>query len=233
MYDWDAMKEEGFSWWKKRMSASASLYDIIRIDHFIGIVRYYNIPASGSAKEGWFTKGPGEDLLHAINEVLGDAKIIAEDLGVVTDEVRELLNKSGYPGMKVLEFAFDSGSKNPYLPHMYPRNCIVYAGTHDNDTLVGYLNSLSEYSLRYAMDYCDAATKEELVRKLIRLAYASVADVVIIQMQDILEKGNSARMNLPSTIGTNWRWRMCEGEFKESDRKRLADLTSIYNRSHC
>lgn len=233
LYDWDAMKEDGFSWWKKRMAASASLYDIIRIDHFIGIVRYYNIPANGSAKDGWFTKGPGEDLLNAINEVLGDAKIIAEDLGVVTDEVRELLKKSGYPGMKVLEFAFDSGSGNPYLPHMYPRNCVVYAGTHDNDTLVGYCNTLPEYSLKYAMDYCDAATKEELVRRIIRLAYASVADVVIIQMQDILEKGNSARMNLPSTIGTNWRWRMCDGEFKESDIMRLANMTTTYNRSRC
>ena len=144
--------------------------------------------------------------------------------------MKELLEKAGYPGMKVLEFAFDGKTDNPYLPHMYPKNCIAYGGTHDNETLVGYYKNLSEELKEFAMDDCDAESFDEIVPKVIRMAYASVADVVMFQMQDILEKDNDARMNLPATIGTNWRWRMKPGEFTEEKQQFLYKLAKIYGR---
>lgn len=230
LYDWKKMEQDDFSWWRSRMKASSRLYDVIRIDHFIGIVRYYVIPADKSARLGWYENGPAEKLTNAINESIGDAKVIAEDLGVLVDGVKELLEKAGYPGMKVLEFAFDGKTDNPYLPHMYPKNCIAYGGTHDNETLVGYYKNLSEELKEFAMDYCDAESFDEIVPKVIRMAYASVADVVMFQMQDILEKDNDARMNLPATIGTNWRWRMKPGEFTEEKQQFLYKLAKIYGR---
>lgn len=230
LYDWNRMEEDGFAWWKKRMKAAARIYDVIRIDHFIGIVRYYVIPVDQSAKEGWYQMGPGMKLIHAIDEVLGDAKVIAEDLGVLVPKVGKVLNKAGYPGMKVLEFAFDGNRNNPYLPHCYKKNCVVYGGTHDNDTLEGYYDLLPKKQLAYAMKYCGADKREELVDKVIAMAYASVADMVIFQMQDILKKDNSARMNYPSTIGKNWRWRLQKGEFQKKHIHMLKDLTVTYGR---
>ena len=230
IYDWAYMEKDGFTWWKKRMQASARMYDVIRIDHFIGIVRYYKIPVDESAKNGTFAWGPGLKLLHAIDEVVAPAKIIAEDLGVLIPEVEDTLLQSGYPGMKVLEFAFDGNRKNPYLPHNYPKNCVVYGGTHDNDTLEGYYESLSPEQLDYAMEYCGVNKKRHLTDAIIKLGYASVADTVIFQMQDILKKDNSARMNYPSTIGDNWRYRMKKGEFTEKIQKKLCNLADIYGR---
>ncbi|MDO5520535.1 MAG: 4-alpha-glucanotransferase [bacterium] len=230
LYDWKRMEQDDFAWWKKRMKAAAKIYDVIRIDHFIGIVRYYVIPVDKSAKEGWFLMGPGMKLIHAIDKVLGDAKVIAEDLGVLVPKVGKVLNQAGYPGMKVLEFAFDGNRNNPYLPHCYKRNCVVYGGTHDNDTLEGYYDLLPKKQLNYAMRYCGATNREELVDKVITMAYASVADMVIFQMQDILKKDNSARMNYPSTIGNNWRWRLQKGEFKKQQINMLKQLTLTYGR---
>ena len=230
IYDWERMEREDFAWWKKRIRAAARCYDVIRIDHFIGIVRYYKIPVNESAKKGSFAWGPGLKLLKALDESIGEAKIIAEDLGVLVPEVGEVLQKSGYPGMKVLEFAFDGKRENPYLPHNYPKNCVVYGGTHDNDTLEGYYDMLSKENRAYAMAYCQVKRKKKLTDAIIRIGYASVANTVIYQMQDILKKNNNARMNYPSTIGTNWRWRMKSQEFTTKKQKRLAKLANIYGR---
>lgn len=230
IYDWERMEREDFAWWKKRIRAAARCYDVIRIDHFIGIVRYYKIPVNESAKKGSFAWGPGLKLLKALDESIGEAKIIAEDLGVLVPEVGEVLQKSGYPGMKVLEFAFDGKRENPYLPHNYPKNCVVYGGTHDNDTLEGYYDMLSKENRAYAMAYCQVKRKKKLTDAIIRIGYASVANTVIFQMQDILKKNNNARMNYPSTIGTNWRWRMKSQEFTTKKQKRLAKLANIYGR---
>ena len=230
IYDWERMEREDFAWWKKRIRAAARCYDVIRIDHFIGIVRYYKIPVNESAKKGSFAWGPGLKLLKALDESIGEVKIIAEDLGVLVPEVGEVLQKSGYPGMKVLEFAFDGKRENPYLPHNYPKNCVVYGGTHDNDTLEGYYDMLSKENRAYAMAYCQVKRKKKLTDAIIRIGYASVANTVIFQMQDILKKNNNARMNYPSTIGTNWRWRMKSQEFTTKKQKRLAKLANIYGR---
>lgn len=231
LYDWDRMEQDNYLWWRKRMTAASTLYDIIRIDHFIGIVNYYVIPVDKGGKEGWYAKGPGMKLMNAISTCLGDAKIIAEDLGVVTQPVRDVLAEAGYPGMKVLEFAFDGKNDNPYLPHMVPHNCIYYGGTHDNETLKGFYDTMPEEQIQFQMEYCGANTRDELVMKSMRLAYQSCADVVIMQMQDILEKDNSARMNLPATIGTNWKWRLQKDEFTPKLQQMLKRWSQLYGRT--
>lgn len=230
LYDWDAMEKDDFSWWRKRMKAASGLYDIIRIDHFIGMAKYYAIPADGVPVDGEYRLGPGVKLTKAINESIGDAQIIAEDLGVSMPEARELLDASGYPGMKVLEFAFDGNRANEYLPHNYEKNCVVYSGTHDNETLIGYFDSLDKESFKFLKDYTGCHHKKNLADVIIKMAYQSVADTAIIQMQDILHKDNKSRMNLPSTIGQNWRWRMKKNEFKKEHIEKLYKLTDIYYR---
>lgn len=232
IYNWDYMEETDFAWWRKRMRANAALYDVIRIDHFIGVVRYYSIPAEDlNAKNGKWNKGPGKKLTDAIEESVGESKIIAEDLGVVVPGVKKLMNKNGWPGMKVLLFAFDGNTANEYLPHNFQdSNCIVYAGTHDNDTIVGYFREKTEYELAYLYEYLNISSKEEIADALIRLAYSSVADVVILQMQDILKLGNEARMNLPSTVGRNWRWRLEENALSERRRAWIRTTATIYRR---
>ena len=150
---------------------------------------------------------------------------------MVNKQVGELLEKAGYPGMKVIEFAFDGNTDNPYLPHMYQKNCVVYGGTHDNETLVGYYDNLSVDNLAYALQYTDCSNRAALIEKVFLMAYRSVADTVIFQMQDVLEKGNETRMNLPATIGENWRWRLTEGEFTKEKRNWLKSLSIIYGRA--
>ncbi len=230
IYDWDRMEKDGFAWWKKRMAASARLYDVTRIDHFIGIVRYYNIPVDGIPRDGFFSKGPGIKLIEAIDSAIGDAKVIAEDLGVVVPEVTELIRKSGYPGMKVFQFAFDGSTGNEHALHNHSSNYVVYIGTHDNETIKGYLENATEKNLEYMMKYLDVDSVRDIPGRMLRFAYMSVADTVIIQMQDLLGKDNSARMNLPSTLGTNWKWRMQDGEFTREIRNKLRELTKIYGR---
>lgn len=230
LYDWNAMEQDNFAWWRSRMQASAKLYDVIRIDHFIGIVRYFVIPIDQPAKSGWYENGPGEKLIHAICESVGKAKIIAEDLGVLTDEVKQLLEKSGFPGMKVLEFAFENNPRNMYLPHNYTHNCVAYGGTHDNDTLLSYFENLDEGARQHAYRYCGAHGMEDIIDKVFQMTYRCVADVVILQMQDILQKGNAARMNVPSTIGFNWKWRMQRNEFTEALQQKLRSLAETFGR---
>lgn len=231
LYDWDVMEEEGFGWWKERMKSNAALYDIIRIDHFIGIVRYFKIPAScPTAEEGEWVEGPGKKLTNAIKRAIGDSEIIAEDLGVVVDSVRNLINETGWPGMKILEFGFDGGASNDNLPHHYHKNCIVYGGTHDNETLVGYFKEQNPWHTPFTLDYLNIKDKEEIPGAIIRAAYASVANTAIFQLQDILGLDNSARMNFPGTLGGNWEWRMKKGQFEERHVEYLKKLVYVYGR---
>lgn len=232
IYDWKAMEADGFSWWRRRMAANGKLYDVIRIDHFIGVVRYYSIPAPDpNARNGKWNKGPGKKLTDAIEETVGPGRIIAEDLGVAVPGVRKLMQKAGWPGMKVLLFAFDGNTAHEYLPHNYTDTCtVVYAGTHDNDTVVGYFRDKTEYELAFLYEYLGIDSKEEIPDAVIRLAYSSIADIVIIQMQDILKLGNEARMNLPSTIGLNWRWRFSRDRLSEEKSTWLRTLSTIYRR---
>lgn len=228
LYDWEVMEKQDFAWWKKRIQASAGLYDVIRIDHFIGVVRYFSIPVDKQTKDGHYEKGPGEKLTAAINSVLGGASIIAEDLGVKYAPVEELLNKEGYPGMKVMLFGFDGNPNNEHLPHQAVKNSVMYIGTHDNDTLRGFIDNQPEPVLERIMEYVSAADIKHVCRQMIKSAYLSVANICIVQMQDILEKNNFARMNYPSTMGDNWKWRLQSDEFtvkKIMMLKKFADIS--------
>ena len=234
IYDWDVMEKDDFAWWKKRIAASAKLYDVIRIDHFIGIVRYYSIPANGEPKDGYYRQGPGKKLIDAIDSAIGSSKVIAEDLGVVVPEVQKLVKESGYPGMKVLEFAFDGNTANEYLPHNHAKNYVAYIGTHDNDMLKSYISGQSEELQEYMMKYLMANSLDDVAEKMIHALYMSSADTVILQMQDILGKDNSARMNYPSTLGGNWKWRLTKGatwKFTQEHIDKLRDLTRLYGRN--
>lgn len=233
LYDWQEMERTGFEWWRHRMQASAALYDVIRIDHFIGIVQYYSIPAGAAdAKEGRWEKGPGQKLTDAISQSASGAKIIAEDLGIFCQEVKDLLAETGYPGMKIIEFAFSGDRFNEHLPHCYQPNSVVYGGTHDNETLAGYFKPEQRqwWELQYIADYLGAAHQSEVVDRVFRAAYGSVASVAIFQMQDVLQLDNRARMNTPSTVGENWRWRMTEGQFTDERADYLAWLVDIFGR---
>ena len=231
LYDYDKMEANGFSWWRKRMAASAKLYDVIRIDHFIGIVKYYTIPADmPDARQGEYRQGPGQKLLDVINESIGDKKIIAEDLGVEVPEVAKILKENGYPGMKVLEFAFGGDRKNPHLPYNYTQNLVCYGGTHDNETLLGFFEDRGDWELGYAYDYLDTRDKRRMVDQVFRAAYSSVAVLTVFAVQDILKLGNWARMNLPSSMGNNWKWRMQKGQLGQHELECMRYLASVFDR---
>lgn len=231
LYDYDKMEANGFSWWRKRMAASAKLYDVIRIDHFIGIVKYYTIPADmPDARQGEYRQGPGQKLLDVINESIGDKKIIAEDLGVEVPEVAKILKENGYPGMKVLEFAFGGDRKNPHLPYNYTQNLVCYGGTHDNETLLGFFEDRGDWELGYAYDYLDTRDKGRMVDQVFRAAYSSVAVLTVFAVQDILKLGNWARMNLPSSMGNNWKWRMQKGQLGHHELECMRYLASVFDR---
>ena len=231
LYDYDKMEANGFSWWRKRMAASAKLYDVIRIDHFIGIVKYYTIPADmPDARQGEYRQGPGQKLLDVINESIGDKKIIAEDLGVEVPEVAKILKENGYPGMKVLEFAFGGDRRNPHLPYNYTQNLVCYGGTHDNETLLGFFEDRGDWELGYAYDYLDTRDKKKMVDQVFRAAYSSVAVLTVFAVQDILKLGNWARMNLPSSMGNNWKWRMQKGQLGQHELECMRYLASVFDR---
>ena len=231
LYDYDKMEANGFSWWRKRMAASAKLYDVIRIDHFIGIVKYYTIPSDmPDARQGEYRQGPGQKLLDVINESIGDKKIIAEDLGVEVPEVAKILKENGYPGMKVLEFAFGGDRKNPHLPYNYTQNLVCYGGTHDNETLLGFFEDRGDWELGYAYDYLDTRDKGRMVDQVFRAAYSSVAVLTVFAVQDILKLGNWARMNLPSSMGNNWKWRMQKGQLGQHELECMRYLASVFDR---
>lgn len=236
LYNWEVHKNTGYDWWVKRIAHCFTMYDVLRIDHFRGFDEYYAIPYGDvTAERGWWEKGPGMDLFRTISYRLGERHIIAEDLGYVTDSVRQLVHDSGYPNMKVIEFAFDerdTGSASDYLPHNYPRNCVVYTGTHDNETLVSWFGNISPKERKMVRKYLHNfhTPAEEIYQNLIRLAMGSVADLCIIPMQDYLGLDDRARMNQPSTLGKNWKWRLREGQFSDELVAEMRELALIYGR---
>ncbi len=236
LYRWDYHRDTGYEWWVTRLWYCFQLYDVVRIDHFRGFDEYYAIPyGETSAVNGRWEKGPGIDLFRRVEERLGWHEVIAEDLGYVTDSVRRLVKDSGFPGMKVLEFAFDSrdsGSANDYLPHNYTENSVAYTGTHDNETIAGWFESITEEERQMARKYlCDYYTPDgELPRAFISLVMRSSSRACIIPMQDYLGYGNGCRMNRPSTVGTNWRWRLTGEELTEKLKQEILEMTKRYGR---
>lgn len=233
LYDWNYHKRTSYAWWIQRIAYSFKLYDVVRIDHFRGFDEYYSIPyGSSTAERGKWEKGPGYEIFEELRNQLGDLDIIAEDLGFLTDSVLKLVKKTGYPGMKVLEFAFDSREESDYLPHNYDKNCIVYTGTHDNETVMGWYKNLKAEDKKLAMDYMDIdpVRDADIHWKFIRLALSSVANLAVIPIQDYLGLGNEARINKPSTVGENWKWRLLEGEFTDELLKKIRKITKLYGR---
>jgi len=206
-YDWDGMEQDGYTWWIERFKTTLELFDIIRVDHFRGFEAAWQVPAnSKTARKGLWIKGPGEKLFDALQAALGPLAIIAEDLGVITPEVLALRDRYDFPGMKILQFAFESGPSDPDLPHNHCRHGVVYTGTHDNDTTKGWYVSVSD-AVRCEMDAYLGTTGDDCVGNLMRAALMSVADTAIIPFQDILKLGSEARMNIPGTAFGNWEWR--------------------------
>ncbi|MFZ2537711.1 MAG: 4-alpha-glucanotransferase, partial [Oscillospiraceae bacterium] len=231
LYNWDNMKKTGFDWWVKRVLAATKTYDAVRIDHFRGFESFYAVPAKDeTAQNGVWRKGPDLELFEVIKAKLNNPNIIAEDLGYITEPVKKLLEATGYPGMKVLQFAFDSGEENNYLPHNFNKNCICYTGTHDNDTITGWLDTINTSDLNYLMEYLNVKNKADCVYGLIRLAIASVADTAITTMQDLLELPTECRMNIPSTAQGNWRWRGKKSQFTSKLSEKINSLTKLYGR---
>ncbi|MGN0346073.1 MAG: 4-alpha-glucanotransferase [Lachnospiraceae bacterium] len=231
LYRWDYHKKTEYAWWMKRLEYCFKLYDVVRIDHFRGFDEYYSIPYGDKTAEfGHWEKGPGYELFETMRKKLGKQRIIAEDLGLLTPSVLKLVKKCGYPGMKILEFAFDSGEENDYLPHNYEKNCIVYTGTHDNDTVFGWYPTLKKEDKTYVRDYLNVKSRKDIGWGLIRLALSSTADTAIIPMQDYLELGSEARINIPSTLGGNWTWRMKENAYTKELAAKIAKLAKIYGR---
>lgn len=234
IYNWDGEGEALFDWWTSRISHSLRIYDVVRIDHFRGFSGYYEIPATEeTAINGAWRAGPGIALFDHIKNEIGELPIIAEDLGFLDENVKQMLKESGFPGMKVLQFAFDSRENNDYLPHNYTRNCVVYTGTHDNDTLIGWINGASARNVDHAKKYLglpNNATRESIAESLIREAYSSVGNIVIIPIQDILREGNEARMNLPSSVEGNWKYRITKDYSRMIDRERMRELVALYGR---
>ena len=231
LYDWDAMAEDGFSWWQRRVRHAGTLFDMVRIDHFRGIARYWAVPAGApTAKGGHWQDGPGMALIDAIREGAPGVRLVAEDLGTPTPEVEELLQASGLPGMKVLQFAFDGREDNEHLPHDMPVGRVCYTGTHDNATLVAWLAEADPRELDLARRYMGLNEEEGLVWGVVRQGMSSVAMLFVAQMQDYLELGAEARTNTPGTVGDNWSWRLVPGQLTHELAARIANVTRLYGR---
>ncbi len=238
LYRWDYHKATGYHWWVTRMWYSYKLYDMVRLDHFRGFDEYFAIPAgSTSAKDGHWEKGPGMDLFNTLKWKLGDRAVIAEDLGLMTDGVRRLVRDSGYPNMKVIQFAFDAadiGGANEYLPHNYDHNCVVYTGTHDNETIGGWFNGLDKENKEHVRNYVSDQDipNKWMYQKLIDLAMRCCADTCIIPMQDWLGLDNSSRMNTPGTVDSNWSWRLAEGQITEELCENVRNISKRFGRAN-
>lgn len=232
VYNWKYHAKTGYKWWKERINSAKELYDVIRIDHFRGFESYYAIPfGSKTAEIGQWFKGPGMKLFDAIKEETKDIDIIAEDLGFVTPEVRKLLDETGFPGMKVLQFAFDGTGKSEYIPHNFKNsNCVCYTGTHDNETLLGWIDSLESDNLKYVKRYFRVRNSKDIPEEMIRCAWSSTANLAIAQIQDFLSSPASSRMNTPSTLGGNWEFRTVNSDFGSRLSKHINELNAIYNR---
>ena len=233
LYDWDTMRADGYGWWIRRIDGSAKLYDILRIDHFRGFESYWAVPyGEETARNGRWLKGPGMDLVGRLTAWFSNVRFVAEDLGLITPDVQKLLNDSGLPGMKVLEFAFEPGELSNYLPHSYDENCVCYAGTHDNAPIVEWKDEVEPEEIEFAKQYLGINDEEGLVWGIIRGGMSSVAALFVTQIQDYLELGSEARMNTPGTLGGNWQWRLRGNEITEELTEKIAEATRIYGRSN-
>ena len=231
LYNWQKLKETNYSWWVERVRANLSTCDIIRIDHFRGFEAYWAVPyGDDTAINGQWEPGPGIDLFNAIKSQLGELPIIAEDLGLMTQGVIDLREATGFPGMKILGFAFDSGEENDYLPHTYTKNCVVYTGTHDNDTLIGWFQKAKEEDRQFARDYLNSRSDDEIHWDAIRGAWSSVANMAISPVQDFLGLGSEARINTPGVAAGNWQWRLKHGVLTDELAEKIAKLTKVYSR---
>jgi 4-alpha-glucanotransferase len=241
LYNWDRMLADGFKWWIERVRATLQTVDIARVDHFRGFAACWEIPGGDkTAERGRWVEAPGRELFTAIREALGELPIIAEDLGVITPDVEKLRDDFGFPGMRILQFGFSSDTKSIDLPHNYHRNVVVYTGTHDNDTTVGWFNSVAgagstrtaaqiSREREFCMKYLNT-TGQEIEWDLIRSVLASVANTAVVPLQDLLGLGNEARMNLPNSSQGNWTWRFKEGDLTAAHSERLRDITDTYGR---
>lgn len=231
LYNWEYHKKTNYNWWMQRIAYCYELYDVVRIDHFRGFDEYWFVPyGDETAAGGHWEAGPGYDLFETMKRKLGKKQVIAEDLGFLTDSVIKLLKDTGYPGMKILQFAFDANGESIYLPHNYDHNCVVYTGTHDNETTPGWLTTRSPQDKTFLERYLNRKSDEDLCWELIRVAASSVAETAIIPMQDYLGLGNEARINTPSTLGDNWKWRMSKGAATDELARKIYDLTKMYGR---
>lgn len=233
LYRWDYHEKTGYEWWMKRMEYSFRLYDVVRVDHFRGFDEYYSIPAGNdTAVHGTWEKGPGIGIFRKMQERFGELPIIAEDLGFLTPSVLKLVKDTGFPGMKVLEFAFDSREESDYLPHNYTPNCVVYTGTHDNNTIRGWYEEMDEADKGLSVEYManGGTPLEEIHWDFIRLALSSVARLAVIPVQDYLGLGAAARINEPSTLGKNWRWRLLPGELTDGIIEKCRRMAKLYGR---
>ena len=231
IYDWEAMEKDNYSWWILRVEESFKLFDALRIDHFRGFESYWQIPYGDKTAEfGTWEKGPGNKLFSAIKNVLGDLNIVAEDLGFITQEVIDLIKETGYPGMKVLQFAF-GGDNSSYLPHNYERNSVAYTGTHDNETIRQWIDDKNnENQLQNAKRYLGLNKEEGYNWGFIRAIWSSVSNLAIAPMQDFLDLGEEARVNIPSTLGENWRWRVTKEALTDELAEKISQITRIYGR---
>ncbi|MHC5743006.1 MAG: 4-alpha-glucanotransferase [Nostoc sp.] len=232
VYNWEELQKQDFKWWVQRFEAMLDYVDIIRIDHFRGFEAYWSVPqGEETAMNGKWVEAPGDAFFAVIREKLGKLPVLAEDLGVITPEVEALRDKYEFPGMKVLQFAFGSDPSNPFLPFNYPRNAVVYTGTHDNDTTVGWFNSANDNEKHNLWLYLGCISPEGIQWDLIRLALSSIANQAIIPLQDVLGLGNEARMNFPSVAEGNWEWRYQAGALTDELRDRLKVLTRLNGRA--
>jgi len=240
LYRWDALKKRGFGWWKLRMSVTLRRFDAVRLDHFIGFRHYWEVPAAEkTAKNGRYVRVPAEAFFDSLKDHFGALPFLAEDLGVVTDEIHQLRARLGLPGMCILQFAFDDPNGSDYLPHRFVRDTVVYSGTHDNDTLIGWLTqkppadkaaaarhrAVRDRAIHYA-----GASKNEVQWEFIRLALGSVANTAIFPIQDVLGLGSDARMNTPATVDSNWLWRLAPGSLRDREAVRLRHLCETFER---
>ena len=232
LYHWEEMKKDGYRWWVRRLAAAGQLYDCVRLDHFRGFEAYWSVPyGDTTARNGKWIKGPGMDFIQTVKNALPELEIIAEDLGFLTQEVLDLRDNSGFPGMKVLQFAFDDGEPSDYQPHTYTHNSVCYIGTHDNMTQRQWFETAPEAAVKFAADYMHLTEEEGYVWGSIRTALSSVSDLCVIQLQDYLDLGGEARMNFPGTVsGGNWLWRVQEGSYNDELAEKIRHMTKLYCR---
>ena len=233
LYRWDELEKDGYGWWFDRIKYNFRYYDVIRIDHFRGFDSYYSIPAKDeNAMNGVWLKGPGIDFFKGLEKAIGKREFIAEDLGTLTDSVKELVKETGFPGMKVLQFAFNADDNSDYLPHnYYDRNCVVYTGTHDNDTIRSWYHSLNESDISFVQNYTESPfTEETAAYCLITLAQRSIANLCVVPLQDYLNFGADARINTPGTLGNNWMWKLRKGEYSDELAMKMKKNCEMFRR---